>query len=160
MKSFAYSFGKVLVIGLSLVAAPAMAGETGRSGGSLSFEKSEHVNSSRGTTSIVTRHVVGVSHARDKGGPLDEAQFQCHMTFVVEQGRTPAQGSGYCHGIGSDGSTWSMLLSGGETGGTWRFVEGTGRYDMIKGSGTWRHQGSPDTNSERYDWSGEWELKG
>lgn len=156
---FANRLGSVLVVGIALASAPATAAETGRSSGSLSFEKSEHVNSVRGTTRIVTRHVVGVSHARAKGGPLDEAQFHCHMTFVIENGRSPAQGSGYCHGIGGAGDTWSMLLSGGETGGTWSFVEGTGRYDMIKGNGTWRHEGSPDTNTERYEWAGGWTLK-
>jgi hypothetical protein len=150
--------------GLVLVAAvfhgiPALAGVTGSSHGSLTFEKSEHVNSERGSTNVVTRHVSGTSHGADKGGPMDEATFQCHVTFVVEKGKPLTRGSGYCHGIVAAGDTWAMLLSGDEKGGKWSFVEGTGRYEMIKGSGTWRHEGSADSRSERYEWSGNWELK-
>lgn len=135
------------------------AGEKGSSSGDLIFEKTEKVDWSRGGTKLVTRTITGVTRAKDDGGPLNEAQFRCHMTLIViEKSTTPAEGSGYCSGVGPKGNTWSMLLSGNEAGGTWQFVDGTGRYDNIKGSGTWRHKGSEKDKTERYEWAGTWEL--
>ena len=139
----------------------AAAGQTGSSSGDLTFQRSEHVNSARGGSKVVTRTVTGVSHAKDKGGPLDEAEIRCYLTFVAYKGRKGTEkGSGYCVGIGSKGNTWEMLLSGdGKGGGTWKFVDGTGRYDSIKGSGNWQHKGSKKDKNERYEWTGQWELK-
>ena len=149
-----------VVSALLLTAPQAIAVEAGASSGTLTFEKSEHLDSTHNGTKVVTRTVTGVSHAKEKGGPLDDARFRCHMTLVVAvKSKAPAEGSGYCHGVGSNGDSWAMLLSGGDTGGTWMFVDGTGRYDNIKGSGTWRHGGSPQNKSERYDWVGHWELE-
>ncbi len=161
MRTPKFTFMMITVVSLSMISMTiAVAGETGATSGYLAFQKSEQINSSRGGTNVVTRTLVGVSHAKEKGGPLDKAQFRCHMTFVVVSGsKAPATGSGYCHGIGSAGDTWAMLLSGDEAGGKWKFLDGTGRYDLIKGLGTWQHKGSPRDNTERYEWEGKWELK-
>lgn len=139
---------------------PAYAGQKGTASGDLSFEKTETVNSVRGKAKIVTRTINGTAHADSKGGPLDQTRVRCHMTLVIVEGsKTPADGSGYCNGIGQAGDTWNMLLSGNENGGNWSFVDGTGRFDAIKGAGTWKHQGAARSGNERYVWQGEWELK-
>lgn len=161
MKFTSMMIAMITVISLSMISRTiVIAGETGASSGYLAFQKSERINSSRGGTNVVTRTLVGVSQAKEQGGPLDKAQFRCHMTFVVVSGsKAPATGSGYCRGISSAGDTWTMLLRGDEAGGKWTFLDGTGRYDMIKGLGTWQHKGSPRDNTERYEWDGKWELK-
>lgn len=142
------------------VSATATAGKTGWSSGYLTFEKTEHVNDERGKAKLVTRIISGMAHAKDKGGPLDEAKIRCQMTFIVYTGRRgPAEGlMGYCVGIGSSGDTWEMLINGNELGGKWKFVDGVGLYHNIEGSGSWHHKGSRKDNPERYEWAGSWEY--
>ena len=154
-----YAAAIFLACGFDASVIPAFAGQKGATSGDLTFEKTETVNNVRGKTKIVTRTITGISHSADKGGPLDEASVRCHMTLVVVEGsKRPAEGSGYCNGIGRAGDTWNMLLSGNERGGDWTFVDGTGRYDDIQGKGTWKHEGAARTGNERYTWQGEWEL--
>ncbi len=144
-----------------LAASPVtQAGETGASKGDLIFEKSERINRSRGGTKLVTRTLIGKSRDKGEKGPFNDAYFRCHITFVIyEKSNAPADGSGYCSGIGEQGNTWDLLLDGNQNGGTWKFVDGTGRYENIKGSGTWRRSGEERNMTERYEWKGKWELQ-
>ena len=157
------SFAAALLMASGLAGLSGMAAQAAQKGstrGDLTFEKTETVNNVRGKTKVVTRTIIGVSHTADKGGPLDGTSVRCHMTLVIVEGsKSPAEGSGYCNGIGAAGDTWNMLLSGNENGGSWTFVDGTGKFDDIKGMGTWKHQGAARTGSESYLWQGEWELK-
>ena len=68
--------------------------------------------------------------------PLDRAHQVCHATCRVAT--LGAQCMGYCSAVDDDGDVaWITWDRKDDTGGSWEYLGGTGKYEGETGGGTW-----------------------
>jgi hypothetical protein len=109
-------------------------------------------------------HVVGVFEAKGVHNNMQEKKFldgwACHEMGVIDTNLKT--GSGNAHGYqeiwDQDGDKIFMNWKGVSGKGEWSFFKGTGKFEGIRGQGTWTVQ-HPDPMLSVSDWEGEAELR-
>ena len=86
-------------------------------------------------TVIARNHSKSVIRADDPSVPFHLATQDCIGTTVIRTDGGQA-GSGYCDAVDKDGDVWWIWWRSNRNGSTWSFIDGTGKYEGIKGGGT------------------------
>jgi hypothetical protein len=91
--------------------------------------------------------------------PLNMNTANCSGTTITSADGKTGTGSGYCVNFDPAGDAAWMWWRGDLDGGTWGFVDGTGKFKGVEGGGTWKTtQRSPD--GKHIDtWEGTWQMK-
>jgi hypothetical protein len=89
--------------------------------------------------------------------PLNQSLYKCFGTFVVSADGTESKGNGFCSGIDLREDVWWVRWTGSIGGGTWTFIDGTGRYQGMTGSGQWQ-QADAGFGRDVNTWTGTIEL--
>ena len=91
--------------------------------------------------------------------PLNMNSQDCDGTNVVSTDGKTGTGSGYCVNFDKDGDAAWMWWRGDLDGGTWGWIEGTGKFKGVDGGGTWKtKQRAPDGKFIN-TWEGTWQMK-
>lgn len=106
---------------------------------------------------IVTIASAGTFVTDNPASPLNQSLYKCFGTFVVSADGAETTGNGFCSGVDPREDVWWVRWSGSIGGGTWTFVDGTGRYQGVTGSGRWQ-QSDAGFGRDVNTWEGTFEL--
>ena len=124
---------------LFLTLAPGSAAQESSDSGSFSFSttSSEEMPLSDG---IVLMRVVqaGMVLADDPASPLNRSATTCSGSTVINTATQTAATAGYCDMVDVDGDVWTAWYQGDQDGGVWGFLVGTGKFEGVRGEGTFR----------------------
>lgn len=76
--------------------------------------------------------------ADDHDHPLHLMQKTCRGSVISADGGQTWQGSGFCEHMDSNGNAIWEWWEGDQSGGTWGYTRGTGKYKGVRGSGIWK----------------------
>ena len=74
----------------------------------------------------------------DQNHPLHLMQKTCYGSLISADGAQTLEGNGFCEQMDSNGNVIWEWWEGDQTGGTWGYTGGTGKYKGVRGSGTWK----------------------
>ena len=102
-----------------------------------------------------TRSVTGFAVAEHETYPRNGT---CFTTSIIEADGDSWVGGGYCYEVDEDGdSTW-LWLELADTGGTFGFIRGTGKYQGVSGGGTSKVIRTWEDGKFQVAWEVEYEL--
>ena len=78
----------------------------------------------------------GMVFADDPASPLDRSATTCSGSTVLDASARATVVSGHCDMVDADGDVWTAWYAGKQDGGVWGFMGGTGKFEGIKGRGT------------------------
>ncbi len=102
----------------------------------------------------------GFLSADDPKNPFHRVNFDCSGTVAMAAGGGTGVMAGTCNGIDSDGDVYTLWWKGDDlTGGTWGLMNGSGKFEGIKGGGTFG-TGLTWTDQKVINrWDGTWTMK-
>lgn len=77
-------------------------------------------------------------------------------TIVQDADGNVISSTGYCFSVDADGDVMYLWWQGGETGSAWGFMNGTGKYEGMKGGGTSEVITMAADGSQMITWQGKW----
>lgn len=80
----------------------------------------------------------GIIMTDDPASALNRSATTCSGSSVINASTQAAAIAGYCDMVDVDGDVWTAWYSGDQDGGVWGFLVGTGKFEGVKGEGTWR----------------------
>jgi hypothetical protein len=78
----------------------------------------------------------GMVFADDPASPLDRSATTCSGSMVMDASGQATVISGHCDMVDADGDVWTAWYAGNQDGGAWGFMGGTGKFEGVKGRGT------------------------
>ena len=108
---------------------------------------------------VIRTGLSGVVLADDQENPFHLASQTCGGTTIVTPDNPRPTSAGYCNTIDKDGDAWWIWWRAEGQGSVWEFVEGTGKYKGIKGSGTTKTLARFPDGRQVLRWQGVWHLK-
>jgi len=101
----------------------------------------------------------GTMVATQPDNPLHMNTQDCDGTTVLSADGKTSKGAGYCVNVDKAGDAAWIWWRSDLNGGTWGWIDGTGKFKGVEGGGTWKvMQTSPDGKSVN-SWEGTWEMK-
>jgi hypothetical protein len=101
----------------------------------------------------------GTLTAAQPDNALNMNSQDCDGTTVLSADGKTGTGSGYCVNFDKDGDAAWMWWRGDLTGGTWGFVDGTGKFKGVDGGGTWKTARQWPDGKFVNSWEGTWQTK-
>jgi hypothetical protein len=118
---------------------------------------SEEMSLNDGT--VLTRVVQsGVVIADDSSSPIDRTATTCTGSTVMDASGSATVISGHCDGVDGDGDVWTIWYGGNQDGGDWGYMGGTGKFDGIKGRGTFSAESQWADGRGINSWEGKYTL--
>ena len=96
--------------------------------------------------------------ADDPNNPLHRTNQNCSGTGIASSDGRNYSGSGYCDMIDASGSVAWIWYRGNETGGTWGFIDGSGRFDGVTAGGTYNIVLGWEDGKQINNWEGTYEI--
>ena len=103
----------------------------------MSSVQREETEMPDGRISVIGRNSGTVIY-EDTNHPLHMSKKICIGITIRDANRETFQGSGTCQMTDADGDVAWSWWQGNNEGGTWVSAHGTGKYEGIKGEGTWK----------------------
>jgi hypothetical protein len=145
---------------LCLTAGAAVAGETTDSG-HTGFVPVAGENVPLATGGVMQRMTVsGICMAEDAASPLHGTSVMCGGVIVVAADGTAQAGGGSCHFINTGGDVaigWWKQESA--EGGAWGLMGGTGKFEGIKGKGSFINNPPLADGTFVNDWEITWKIE-
>jgi len=101
----------------------------------------------------------GYLTAAQSDNPLNMNSQDCSGTVIVSTDGKTSTGGGYCVGFDPSGDTAWIWWHGGFDGGTWGFMDGTGKFKGVDGGGTWKTKQRLPDGKFIDTWEGTWQMK-
>ena len=101
----------------------------------------------------------GYLMAAQPDNPLNMNTQNCSGTMIASADGKTGTGSGYCISFDSDGDAAWMWWRGDLDGGTWGFMDGTGKFKGVDGGGTWKTKQRSADGKFIDTWEGTWQMK-
>ena len=90
--------------------------------------------------------------------PFDATLSQCSGTAIIAADGKSGRTRSICEALSSKGDRAAYWVVGDFTGGRYEWIEGTGAYAGIKGSGTYKIKAAMPGGSVVLDWIGSWQT--
>jgi hypothetical protein len=97
--------------------------------------------------------------ASQPDNPLNLNTHKCTGTTVISADGKSQVGGGHCVSVDSDGDFSWLWWRGDQAGGTWGYLGGTGKFDGVKGGGTWKSGQTWADGQYINTYEGTWEMK-
>jgi hypothetical protein len=147
------------VAGVVLVPVSALAGKMTGSGHNANHNVSTETKKLPDGRLLMRMHDANVIMGNNPGNPFHMTSLDCYSTFIATADGASGKGGGYCQGLDKDGDLWWIHFQGDFTGGTWTLMGGTGKFDGIKGGGTYKPVAQLEGGRSMTVWDGTWEMK-
>lgn len=102
----------------------------------ITWYESETTDMTSGQVAMSSQEVGTVVY-EDTSHPLHLSKKTCIGMLLRDSETGFVQGSGTCRQLDSDGDVAWLWWQGSDQGGTWGWARGTGKYEGIKGEGSW-----------------------
>jgi hypothetical protein len=150
----------------AILAMPALAAAQETTGRYATHDGTTTVREMPDGSQVQVAHYSQISFAADKGHPLDNKSADCMGRFHIAAGGALLSGSGTCTSFDAEGSTASFWWRIDKVDtrdcagacGAWGYYAGTGKFEGIKGSGTF-HRDTMFPNGSSGTWKGEATVK-
>ena len=129
-----FIFAGTAVLFLTLASGSAAQERSDSGSFSFSITSSEEMPLSDGT-SLMRAVQSGILTTDDPASPLGPSAGTCSGSTVESESLIVA---GYCDFVDMDGDVWTIWYKADQEGGSWGFLEGTGKFNGIHGEGTFR----------------------
>jgi len=100
----------------------------------------------------------GMVFADDPASPIDRTATTCTGSTVMDATGRATVVSGHCDGVNADGDVWTIWYGGDEDGGDWGYMGGTGKFEGIKGGGTFSAESQWSDGRGINSWEGKYTL--
>ena len=100
----------------------------------------------------------GMVFADDPASPIDRTATTCTGSTVMDATGRATVVSGHCDGVDADGDVWTIWYGGDEDGGDWGYMGGTGKFEGIKGGGTFSAESQWADGRGINSWEGKYTL--
>jgi hypothetical protein len=100
----------------------------------------------------------GMVFADDPASPIDRTATTCTGSTVMDATGRATVVSGHCDGVDADGDVWTIWYGGDEDGGDWGYMGGTGKFEGIKGGGTFSAESQWSDGRGINSWEGKYTL--
>jgi hypothetical protein len=101
----------------------------------------------------------GVIFADDPASPIDRTATTCTGSMVMDTTGQATVVSGHCDGVNADGDVWTIWYAGDQDGGDWGYMGGTGKFEGIKGGGTFSAEVQWSDGRGINSWEGTYTLR-
>ena len=101
----------------------------------------------------------GLVLADDPTSPIDRTATLCTGSTVMDASGMATVISGVCDGVDADGSVWTAWYGGDQQGGAWGYMGGTGKFEGIKGGGTFSAEVQWSDGRGINSWEGTYTLR-
>lgn len=103
-----------------------------------------------------TSSVTGFAVAQHQTYPRNGT---CFTSSIIEADGEVWNGGGYCYEVDEEGDATWLWLKVADTGGTWGFIKGTGKYEGISGGGTSKVIKMWGDGKFQVSWEADYELR-
>jgi hypothetical protein len=107
--------------------------------------------------SIGWAHLKGVILAENT--PFHLANQDCTGATIVDDKGTQLEGGGSCDGVDRDGDVWWIWWHNTPESRTWGLIDGTGKFEGIRGGGTSEVLAATVDGRLTISWEGTWTVK-
>ena len=100
----------------------------------------------------------GMIFADDPASPIDRTATTCSGSMVMDASARATVISGHCDGVDAGGDVWTIWYAGDQDGGDWGYMGGTGKFEGIKGGGTFSAEAQWSDGRGINAWEGTYTL--
>ncbi len=101
----------------------------------------------------------GMVFADDSSSPLNRSATTCSASMVLDASTEAIVVSGHCDAVDADGDVWTIWYAGDQQGGDWGYMGGTGKFEGIKGGGTFSAESEWSDGRGINSWEGKYTLR-
>jgi hypothetical protein len=101
----------------------------------------------------------GYTTTAQPDNPLNMNTENCSGTTITSADGKTGTGSGYCVSFDPSGDAAWIWWRGDLDGGTWGFIDGTGKFKGVDGGGTWKTARQWPDGKFVNSWEGTWQTK-
>ena len=113
----------------------------------------------KSANSMALSHLRGVVLASDPTSPIHLSNQDCMGSTIPNETGAPLNGAGSCTGIDRDGDIWWIWYSNTSQSRDWGFIDGTGKFEGVKGNGTTSVLSASPNGRLAVTWQGKWTMK-